>query len=100
MKIICKDKKHAFTRETNSAIMILETKDGVDVKSMLHGNTVRLTAMLVGCMQAIENIMKENPMIGAMAIAYRNYDTNPDIGEYINRIMAYKAKGPLTIKEG
>ena len=56
--------------------------------------------MLVGCMQAIENIMKENPMIGAMAIAYRNHDTNPDIGEYINRIMAYKAKCPLTIEEG
>ena len=100
MKIICKDKEHGFTTETDSAIMILATKDGVDVKSMLHGDAVRLISMLVGCMQAIKDIMKKNPMIGAAAIAYRNYDTNPDIGEYINRIVAYKAKGPLTIKEG
>lgn len=99
MKIICKDKEHGFTTETDSAIMIFQAKDGVHVKSMLHGDAVRLTSMLVGCMQAIENIMKEKPMIGAMAIAYRNYDTNPDIGEYINRIMAYKAKCPLTIEE-
>lgn len=100
MKIICKDKEHGFTTETDSAIMIFQKKDSVDVKSILRGDGVSLIAMLVGCMQAIENIMKENPMIGAAAIAYRNYDTNPDIGEYINRIMTYKAKCPPTIEEG